>query len=390
MSDISRRKFLEASVVGVGVGVAVGGCSGDGTSPPPGGQTAEPGTMPPGGGRPPSPVEGPGAPPAQPPPSGAGTPPPATTEPPPAGPPPGMQPPPGGMPPGAIGPGGMPQRALGRTGLMVSIVGFGCGSQYLGSPDAAAERLIHRAVELGINFFDTAISYGDGRSQVLLGKYLLPMYRDRIVLANKVHDRTAAGAQRQLDQSLVNLKTDKIDILHFHDLTSIDDVSRIMAPGGAYETLARAKAQGIIRFIGVSGHTSGAVLVDALRRIKPDLVMCPQNAARESGFTDMVIPFGQQNNIGLLGMKVTAQDALLGRGVRADELVRYSLSLPVSAMVIGISSVQVLESCVDIAKTLKPLAPAEMMTLNGRLASLDTQRCFPYHRRGYRDGLCYA
>ena len=80
---------------------------------------------------------------------------------------------------------------------------------------------------------------------MLLGKYLLPMYRDRIVLANKVHDRTAAGAQRQLEQSLANLKTDKIDILHFHDLTSIDDVSRIMARGGAYETLARAKAQGI-------------------------------------------------------------------------------------------------------------------------------------------------
>jgi aryl-alcohol dehydrogenase-like predicted oxidoreductase len=225
---------------------------------------------------------------------------------------------------------------------------------------------------------------------VLLGKYLLPAHRGRIILANKVHDRTAEGAKRQLDQSLANLKTDKIDILHFHDISTVDEVNRIMAPGGAYEALARAKEQGIIRFIGLSGHTSGAVLVEALRRIKPDLMMCPQNAARESGFTDMVIPFAQQNNIGLLGMKVTAQDALLGRGIPAEDLVRYSLSLPVSSMVIGISSLPVLESCVRVARTLKPFTPAEMMTLNGRLASLDTQRCFPYHRRGYRDGNCYA
>jgi aryl-alcohol dehydrogenase-like predicted oxidoreductase len=388
MSDISRRKFLKASVVGVGVGVAVEGCSSDGA--PPAGSGPMTSAPPPGsGGRPP--VEGPGAPPAQPTPPGTGGAPPPTEQPPPppTGPPPVMQPPPGGMPPGSMGPAGMPLRALGNTGLMVSIVGFGSGSQYLGAPEAQAERLLHRAVELGINLFDTAISYGNGRSQVLLGKYLLPMYRDRIVLANKVHDRTAAGAQRQLEQSLANLKTDKIDILHFHDIGSTDEVSRIMAPGGAYETLARAKQQGVIRFIGVSGHTTGAILVDALRRIKPDLVMCPQNAARELGFTDMVIPHGQQNGIGLLGMKVTAQDALLNRGVPAEELVRYSLSLPVSAMVIGISSMMVLESCVNIARTLKPLTPAEMMMVNRRLASLDTQRCFPYHRPGYRDA-CYA
>jgi uncharacterized protein len=383
MSDFSRRKFLKASVVGVGVGVAVEGCGSEGASPP-GGQMTSGAPPPPAGGRPP--VEVPGTPPAgmQPPP----TEPPG--QPPPSVPPPGMGPPPGVMPPGAMGPAGMPQRMLGRTGLMVSIVGFGSGSQYLGAPEAAAERLIHRAVELGITLFDTAISYGNGRSQVLLGKYLLPMYRDRIVLANKVHDRTAAGAKRQLDESLVNLKTDKIDILHFHDIGSMDETSRIMAPGGAYEALMRAKEQGIIRFIGVSGHTSGPVLVDALRRIKPDLVMCPQNAAREAGFTDMVIPHGQQNNIGLLGMKVTAQDALLGRGVGAEELVRYSLSLPISSMVIGISSLPVLESCVNIARSMKLFTPDEMLMVNRRLASLDTQRCFPYHRRGYRDGLCYA
>ena len=125
MSDISRRKFLKASVVGVGVGVAVDGCSNEGEPPStPGGPS--------GGARPP--VSGS----PTPPPPSTGTPPPTETPPPapPTAPPPaGMGPPPGNMPPGAMGPTGMPLRALGQTGLMVSIVGFGSGSQYLGAPE---------------------------------------------------------------------------------------------------------------------------------------------------------------------------------------------------------------------------------------------------------------
>jgi uncharacterized protein len=250
--------------------------------------------------------------------------------------------------------------------------------------------MIHRAIELGINYFDTAISYGNGASQIRLGKYLVPTYRDRVVLVSKIDDRTGEGAKRQLDRTLTNLKTDRLDICHFHHIDSMNDTNRIMAAGGAFEVLMRAKEEGVVKHIGLSGHSTATILLDALRRIKPDVMMCPQNAAREAGFTDMVIPFGQQNGIGLLGMKITAQDALLGRGVQAEELVRYSLSLPVSAMIIGMRSLAVLDSCANVARTLKPLSPAEMMSLNGRLASLDTQRCFPYHRRGYRDGVCFA
>jgi uncharacterized protein len=398
MSDISRRKFLKASVVGVGVGV-VEGCGSDGqpaagmppgTDEPPGtppgvGANPAPGAMPP-------PQPTPGQPPAgaAQPPAGSGSPPAQPPEPGQPPPPPGMQPPPGKMPPGMMGPAGMPQRALAKTGLMVSIVGFGSGSQYLRASEAEAERLIHRAIELGITYFDTAISYGSGASQVRLGKYLTPTYRNRIVLVSKIDDRTAEGAKRQLDRTLTNLKTDKLDILHFHHIDSMNDTNRIMAAGGAYEVMMQAKEQGIVRFVGLSGHSSATILIDALRRIKPDVMMCPQNAARESGFSDMVIPFAQANNIGLLGMKVTAQDALLNRGVQAEELVRYSLSLPVSSMIIGMRSLSVLESCASLAKALKPLTPMEMMSLNGRLASLDMPRCLPYHRRGYRDGTCFA
>ena len=284
----------------------------------------------------------------------------------------------------------MPLRALGKTGLMVSIVGFGSGSQYLRASEADADRLIQRAIELGINYFDTASSYGSGASEKRLGKYLVPMHRNKVVLVSKFGDRTAEGAKRLLDQTLTNLGTDKLDIVHFHEIGSASDVSRIMAKGGAYEVIAKAKEDGIVRFIGLSGHSSGATLVNALKSIKPDVMMCPQNAARELGFTEMVIPYGQANGIGLLGMKVTAQDGLLRNGVKAEELVRYSLSLPISSMIIGMRSLAVLESCASIAKSLKPLNPMEMMQISGKLAAVDLRRCLPYRRWGYRDGTCWA
>jgi uncharacterized protein len=394
MSEISRRGFLKASVVGVGATAAVG-CGEGGAPGEPGGATpasATPSNPAPTNPAPTNPAPTNPAPtnPAPANPAPANPAPGNTTQPPsmsmtttPMGPPP-MAP----MPSEMTGTGGMPLRALGKTGLMVSVVGFGSGSQYLAAAEAEAERLIHRAIELGVNYFDTAASYGGGESERRLGKYLIPRYRDKIVLVSKIRSRTAAGAQAEFETTLKNLGTDHLDILHFHEMAS-GDADRIMAKGGAYEFYARMKQEGKIRFIGLSGHSSGAILVDALKKIKPDVMMCPQNAARESGFTDLVIPYGQQNGIGLLGMKVTAQDGLLRRGVKADELVRYSLSLPVSAMIIGMRSLAVLESCASIAKGLKPLSPAEMMQVSGKLAMNDMRRCLPYRRWGYRDG-CWA
>lgn len=272
------------------------------------------------------------------------------------------------------------------TGLNVSVIGFGGGSQYMAASEADAERMIARAIELGVNFFDTAYIYGNAQeSQKRYGRYLTPTHRKNIVLVSKITVRTAEGAKRQLDQTLTNLKTDYLDILHFHELASTGDVSTIIGANGALSVYQQAKEQGIIKFIGCSGHVSGAIMLDALRRIKPDVIMCPQNAARELGFTDMVIPYAQQNNIGLLGMKVTAQNALMRNGVTAEDCVRYSLSLPVASMIVGMRSMTVVESCANIARTFKQLTPGEMQGISGKLASLHLPSCLPYKRHGYQD-----
>jgi uncharacterized protein len=409
MSDLSRRKFLKASVVGATAATAVSGsegCGGDGAAPPaappsnpsPSRPTPSPMTGSPSPSPSPSPTTGGQQPPMTNPPGtgGSGGQQPPTTMP---TQPPGMQPPPPGMmmpppmgpmPPSMMGSAGMPMRAVGNTGLMVSIVGFGSGSQYLRATEADADKIIQRAIELGVTYFDTAASYGNGASEKRLGKYLVPMHRNKITLVSKSLERSGEAAKREIDLTLKNLGTDKLDILHFHELASTTDTDRIMAKGGAYEVYRSLKEQGVIRFIGLTGHSNSTVLIDALTRIKPDVMMCPQNAARESGFTDMVIPFAQKNGIGLLGMKVTAQDALIRGGVKAEDLVKYSLSLPVSAMIIGMRSLTVLESCASIARGFKPLTPMEMMQITGSLASLDPRRCLPYRRWGYRDGLCWA
>ncbi|HUV62457.1 MAG TPA: aldo/keto reductase [Sedimentisphaerales bacterium] len=109
----------------------------------------------------------------------------------------------------------MPLRPLGKTGRMISIVGFGGGSRYLLQEDLdVAERMIHRAIELGINYFDTGHSYRKGEvreSQQRYGRFLVPNYRKRITLTTKLSGRDAETVRKQLEETFDDLKTDRID-----------------------------------------------------------------------------------------------------------------------------------------------------------------------------------
>jgi len=289
----------------------------------------------------------------------------------------------------------MPRRPLGKTGWLISIVGFGTGSSYLGQADPEhAERLIHRAIELGVNYFDTAYAYmlkGERESFSRLSKYLVPKYRASIRLASKIADRDADTAKRRLEETLKELGTDHLDVLHFHMLAGKEDVDKLLSPTGALKTYQKWKDEGVVRAIGISGHTSGDVMLDGIKRLEPDVVMCPMNPAHSGTHSghdfEKVVPYALERGLGVIAMKVTARRALLGRnGVSADQLVKYTLNLPVAAAVIGMSSLEVLESCATIARNLGPLPEEQRKDLEKKLASVAKDGALPYFASGYVDG----
>ncbi|MBN2314408.1 MAG: aldo/keto reductase [Sedimentisphaerales bacterium] len=292
----------------------------------------------------------------------------------------------------------MPLRPLGKMGWMISIVGFGAGSRYLTQKNLdVAERMIHRAVELGINYFDTGFSYmtGDVReSHLRYGRFLTPNYRDRIYLSSKLHARDAETAKRDFEQTLIDLKTDHLDVLHFHGVASSEKIDKILAKDGALSVYRKLKEEGSIRAIGVTGHDS-RVIAEALRRIQPDCVMCPQNPAHANvrrgykglDFARDVTPYALEHGMGLLAMKTTAQNQLIGKGgVSAEQLVRYALSLPVAAAVIGMPTLEVVESNALIARTLKPMSDPERKKISQQLSDAVADGTLLYTAPGYRDG----
>jgi predicted aldo/keto reductase-like oxidoreductase len=284
----------------------------------------------------------------------------------------------------------MPLRSLGKTGQKVSLLAFGGGSRYaeLLKDEAEAERMIHRAVELGVNYFDTAFDYGENqKSQKRYGKYLTPSYRSRIFLSNKSSQRSADGYLREVEQSLKNLNTDHFDLMHFHGVDEQEDFNTLTAPDGAVRAARKLVDEKVIRFIGWSTHRNADAQIAAIDRIGPDVIMFPCNAAREQELLQRVLPYALEKGVGVMAMKTTAQDKLIGKGgATALELVRYAMGLPVSGTVIGMPNMQVLESCCTIAITFQPMSDQEKSLLEKKVAMAPTDGSLYYLCPGYRDG----
>ena len=295
----------------------------------------------------------------------------------------------------------MPLRPLGKTGRMISIVGFGGGSRYLLQEDLdVAEQMIHRAIELGINYFDTGHSYTKGEvreSQQRYGRFLVPDYRKRITLTSKLGARDAETAKKQLDETMSDLKTDHLDVLHFHGLSKTQDIDQIVAKDGALKVYRKWKEAGVIGAIGVTGHQNSKVILEAMKRIEPDCIMCPQNPGHGAkkgypmypgvDFASDVIPYALDHGIGLLAMKTMAQGRLIGKGrITARDLMQYALTLPMAAATIGMPDLEVIESCARIARTIEPMSDEQRDKLCEKVASAATDGTFPYLTDGYVDG----
>ncbi|MBD1867379.1 aldo/keto reductase [Cyanobacteria bacterium FACHB-471] len=270
----------------------------------------------------------------------------------------------------------IPQQVLGRTEVNIPILGLGgAGRTPLSraGEEQEAITIIERALNLGIRYFDTASSYGP--SEERLGK-VLPSHRANLFLASKTGHRDRDGAWQDLEQSLQRLQTDYLDLWQFHALTYDWDLNTLLdQQQGAIKAAEEARQQGIIRFIGITGHYNPAIIAEGLRRYPFDTALIPVNAADKhtaSPFITEVLPTAQQHNTGLIAMKVPAYGRLIETeavdGMR--QAMGYALSQSgVHCCIIAAETVQQLEHNVTVAQTFQPLTSEEMTAIEQRTAA---------------------
>ena len=264
----------------------------------------------------------------------------------------------------------LPSRTLGRTGSKVSILAFGCGSRFLMYKDeASALAILNRAIDSGITYLDTAFAYGDGESETRVGQ-VMASRRKEVWLATKIPDRTRDGFLRRLEASLKRLRTDHVDLVHIHSLGHADDLTKIEAPDGALKGLMEAREQGMARFAGMTSHTDGAVMAQAIERHDLDCVQMALNASGNGRFEELALPAANAKSLGVIAMKVTGQEFLVGDGfgkAKIESLLRYSLSLPVTTAVVGMPKPEMLAHNVEIARGFSPLDSQEKERIRQQL-----------------------
>lgn len=272
---------------------------------------------------------------------------------------------------GAQARGAIPRRVLGRTRREVSILAFGGGSRFLKYEEEEGIRILNHALDLGITYVDTAAEYGkQGESEIRIGK-ALGARRKGIFLATKVDERDYDGVMRTLERSLKRLQTDHLDLFHFHGLKDMDDLEKIEKTGGI-KALYKAREQKMTTFIGMSCHADGSYLKAAIERHDLDCVQMALNASRANKFEELALPAANKKNLGVIAMKVAAQDKIIGTGAgkaTIESLLPYTLSLPVTAAVIGMPKADMLEQNVAIARAFRPLPPAERDRIYRQVAS---------------------
>ena len=288
----------------------------------------------------------------------------------------------------------LPIRALGKTGAKVPILAIGGGSR-LGmyeEEDRAVEAL-NLALDLGIAYIDTAQGYGGGNSETWVGK-VMAHRRDGAFLASKIRLRDYDEAMRETEKGLRRLQTDQIDLLHIHSLGDEEDLKAIEA--GSLRALYELRDQGVCRFIGITSHTYPDVLATALERHEFDCTQMALNAAKQGrsrnsrepvatppkdSFEAVALPVAMRKGMGVIAMKVTGQESLVGTGegkAGVDRLLQYAWSLPVATAVVGMPTLKFVKENAAIARSFKPMPAVEMRDFSNKLSdankhALDTR-----------------
>ena len=258
--------------------------------------------------------------------------------------------------------GDIPVTTLGKTGLKVSIIAQGGARMDLHPTVQAAAEHVRRMYDLGLTYFDCARMYWQGRSEEAYGIGLQGV-RNNVFLTSKSAQRTAKGAQADLETSLRLLKTDHLDLWQMHDLRTQNEIDAIFAPGGAMETFEAAKKAGKCRLIGFTGHFDPEVHAAMLKAYdKWDTVMMPVHAADHAylSFEKTALPVAKELGIGVQAIKIFAKANLL-RSLNATECLRYALSQPgVHVAICGAGTQGQMEDNIRTAQSLKRMTAEEI------------------------------
>lgn len=266
--------------------------------------------------------------------------------------------------------GDIPKRTFGKTGEQLTIIGQ-AGGRFPMCSYEDAKAITLRAYELGINYFDTARIYWNGRSEEVYGDVLRP-FRKNIFLTTKSPQRTRRGAEADLEKSLHALKTDHVDLWQIHQVQTMDEVEQIFAPGGAIEAFEAAKKAGKCRFIGFTGHHDPQVHLAMLKKYdKYDSILMPLNPADPSylSFEKTVLPVAVARGMGIQGMKSTANSKLL-QTIPLKDCLSYVLSLPIDCLALGCTTIGQIEDDVRIAQQFKPLNEDQLAQIRERASKL--------------------
>lgn len=251
----------------------------------------------------------------------------------------------------------MEKRQLGKTGLELSIVGFG-GFHLIEIGSKEAEYLLNSYLDRGGNYIETAAGYGDGNSERKIGR-AVSKRRDDFVLATKCDVRDAKGAEAMIDRSLKNLQTDHVDVLFMHGVQTHEELERVLGKDGEIEAAEKARAAGKVRFIAISGHGRQPVLKEAVGRYPFDVLMTGFNYFDRFNFPDVetgLIDACRKQGVGLLGMKSLADGYLYRSPERA---IRYTLSLPIASLVLGMNNREMLDKDLALAESFTPITERE-------------------------------
>jgi aryl-alcohol dehydrogenase-like predicted oxidoreductase len=300
-------------------------------------------------------------------------------------------------------PAAMPTRNLGKTGYRVGIFSLG-GQAAVEQPNNfdVAVPIIERALDLGVNYIDTSSIYGgpDRWSEQYVGK-VMAHRRNEAFLATKTRERSRDGSLRMIEKSLQLLHTDHVDLWQLHDVGTQANVDAIFAKGGAMEALLEMQQQKVVRFLGVTGHYRPDVLMECIRRYPFDTILMAMNAAdpHHFSFSEQLLPLAVERQMGIIGMKIPARGRLLSTwtpppvepqkpswdnaapsptpgALTIREAMYYTLSRPVSTVIIGCDSIAQLEENVQLAREFTPLSDSQAAELVKRAEPVSKQSLF--------------